>query len=209
MLGLKLIHVSKRGYSCSGCWSFITVLVRIMSVHLTVIQYIYLSGCMPLSTQLFYTMNHPQSELESVDFIQMFHTAENTYTGTHITFIHPFLPGDMHSHFCTLHSAVWETHLSSIFPGNNPKSVLEIPTGVPVQGRQLLRRTGNFLLIFFNFISMIWHSRHEDLQLFLLIFKQWPQLCLQWCENGQLMTGRYKQSGNQQAGIFFVQYKKG
>ena len=102
MLGLKLIHVSKRGYNCSGCWSFITVLVRIMSVHLTVIQYICLSGCMPLLTQLFYTMNHPQSELESVDFVQMFNTAENTHTGTHI----PFLPGDMLSHFCTLHLAV-------------------------------------------------------------------------------------------------------
>ena len=29
--------------------------------------------------------------------------------------------------------------------------VLEIPTGPPVQGRQLWRRTGNFLLIFLQF----------------------------------------------------------
>ena len=29
--------------------------------------------------------------------------------------------------------------------------VLEIPTGPPVRGRQLWRRTGNFLLIFLQF----------------------------------------------------------
>ena len=34
---------------------------------------------------------------------------------------------------------------------NGPLSVLEIPTGPPVRGRQLWRRTGNFLLIFLWF----------------------------------------------------------
>ena len=45
-------------------------------------------------------------------------------------------------------------------------AVLEIPTGPRVRGRQLWRRTGNFLLFFFNFMFMIWDSWHEDLHLF-------------------------------------------
>ena len=42
-----------------------------------------------------------------------------------------------------------------------PQSVLEIPTGPPVRGRQLWRRTGNFLLIFLQFY------------VYDLRFKQW------------------------------------
>ena len=52
-------------------------------------------------------------------------------------------------------------------------SVLEIPTGPLVRGRQLWRRTGNFFLFFFNFMLVIWDSRHEDLQLFWQSFKHW------------------------------------
>ena len=50
----------------------------------------------------------------------------------------------------------------------NRNTVLEIPTGPPVWGRQLWGRTGNF---FFNFMFMICDSRHEDLQIFWLSFK--------------------------------------
>ena len=56
--------------------------------------------------------------------------------------------------------------------------VLEIPTGPLVRGRQLWRRTGTFLWFFFNFVFMIWDSRHEDLHLFWLSFKHW------WGPNG-------------------------
>ena len=34
---------------------------------------------------------------------------------------------------------------------------------------------GTFLKIFFNFMFMIWDSRQEDWQLFLLSFENWPQ----------------------------------
>ena len=49
-------------------------------------------------------------------------------------------------------------------------SVLEIPTGPPVRGRQLWRRTGNFLLNSFNLMFMICDSSHEDLQLFEWVY---------------------------------------
>ena len=49
--------------------------------------------------------------------------------------------------------------------------MLEIPTGLPVRGRQLWRRTGNFLLILLQFYVMISDSRHEDLQLLLTEFQ--------------------------------------
>ena len=54
--------------------------------------------------------------------------------------------------------------------------VLEIPTGPPVRGWQLWRRTGNFLRFFFNFMFIICDSRHEDLQLFWLSFQHWSWL---------------------------------
>ena len=65
------------------------------------------------------------------------------------------------------------THFLTASVRKTVPAVLEIPTGPPVRGRQLWRRTGNFLLIFFNFIFMIWDSSHEDLQLFWLSFKHW------------------------------------
>ena len=62
---------------------------------------------------------------------------------------------------------------------------MEIPTGPPVRGQQLWRRTRNFFSFFFNFMSMIWDSRHEDLQLFWLSFKHcihtFNKLYHHWC----------------------------
>ena len=37
---------------------------------------------------------------------------------------------------------------------------------------------GTFCWFLFNFMFMIWDSRHEDLQLFLLSFKHWQDLSL-------------------------------
>ena len=64
----------------------------------------------------------------------------------------------------------WQYHI--IVTSHRCQAMLEISTGPPVQ-RQQFCRTGNFLLIFFNFMFMIWDSRHEDLQLFWLSFKHW------------------------------------
>ena len=70
---------------------------------------------------------------------------------------------------------LWAQFKNHADPGHLHRflSVLEILTGPPVRGRQLWRRTGNCFLFFFNFMFVIWDSRHEDLQLFWRSFKLW------------------------------------
>ena len=64
---------------------------------------------------------------------------ESRYAGVHLCLFFPlcvFFLYPFSKSFC-------------LFPYQ--QSVLEIPTGPPVRGRQLWRRTGNFLLIFLQF----------------------------------------------------------
>ena len=56
-------------------------------------------------------------------------------------------------------------------------SVLEIPTGPSVRGRQLWRRTGNFLLFFLQFYVYDLRFKAWGPATFLLSFKHWL-LCL-------------------------------
>ena len=60
----------------------------------------------------------------------------------------------------------WNRTLTSSF-----LAVLEIPTCLPVQGWNFGGGPGTFCWFFFNFMLMIWDSRHEDLQLFWLSLK--------------------------------------
>ena len=52
-------------------------------------------------------------------------------------------------------------------------SVLEIPRGQPSEAHNFGGGPGTLCWFFFNFMLMIWYSRHEDLQLFWLSFKHW------------------------------------
>ena len=55
-------------------------------------------------------------------------------------------------------------------------SVFQITASLSARSRQLWRRTGNFLKLFFNFMFMIWDSRQQDWQLFWLSFEHWWHL---------------------------------
>ena len=51
----------------------------------------------------------------------------------------------------------------------------KFPTGLPPEADNFGGGLGTFCWFFVNFMFMIWDSKHEDLQLFLLSFKHWHQ----------------------------------
>ena len=67
-----------------------------------------------------------------------------------------------------------------------PVPVLEIPTGCWSKADSFEGGPGTFCWFFFNFMFMIWDSRHEDLQLF------WPRFKVASSKTAQYMYKHVK-----------------